>query len=98
LLGCSPKSNPASYVGVLEPIRDLFASTPEAKARGYAKGRFSFNMSGGRCEACEGRGAIKVEMHFLSDVWVPCERCKGKRYNEQTLKVTFKGKSIADVL
>ena len=97
-LGRSPKSNPASYVGVLEHIRELYASTPEAKARGYAKGRFSFNMQGGRCEGCEGRGALKVEMHFLSDVWVPCERCKGKRYNEQTLKVTFKGKSIADVL
>lgn len=97
-LGRSPKSNPASYVGVFEAMRSLYASTNEAKARGYTKARFSFNLSGGRCEGCEGRGAIKVEMHFLSDVWVPCERCKGKRYNAETLNVTYRGKSIADVL
>jgi len=97
-LGRSPKSNPASYVGVFEAMRTLYANTSEAKARGYSKGRFSFNLAGGRCEACEGRGAIKVEMHFLSDVWVPCDRCKGKRYNESTLKITWRGRSIADAL
>lgn len=97
-IGRTPRSNPATYTGVFGPIRDLFANTPEAKARGYKPGRFSFNVSGGRCENCSGDGIIKIEMHFLSDVYVPCEVCHGKRYNRETLQVTYKGKSIYDVL
>lgn len=97
-IGRTPRSNPATYTGVFDDIRDLFATTNEAKMRGYKKGRFSFNVRGGRCEACKGDGIIKIEMHFLPDVYVPCEVCKGKRYNRETLDVHFKGKSIADVL
>jgi excinuclease ABC subunit A len=97
-LGRSPSSNPATYTGVLDPIRSLFASLPEAQVRGYDVGRFSFNNADGQCAGCQGRGAILVEMHFLSDVWVTCEACKGKRYNAETLAVTYRGKSIADVL
>jgi excinuclease ABC subunit A len=97
-IGRTPRSNPATYTGVFTPIRDLFALLPEAKVRGYKPGRFSFNVHGGRCEACEGDGIIKIEMHFLPDVYVPCEVCKGKRYNRETLEIKYKGKNIAEVL
>ncbi|HHV45382.1 MAG TPA: excinuclease ABC subunit UvrA [Tissierellia bacterium] len=97
-IGRTPRSNPATYTGVFDYIRDVFAMTPEAKMRGYDKGRFSFNVKGGRCEACKGDGILKVEMHFLPDVYVPCEVCKGKRYNRETLQVKYKGKNISDVL
>ena len=97
-IGRTPRSNPATYTGVFDLIRDLFASTQDAKEKGYLKGRFSFNVKGGRCEACSGDGIIKIEMHFLPDVYVPCEVCHGKRYNRETLEVKYKGKSIYDVL
>ncbi|MEG2645339.1 MAG: ATP-binding cassette domain-containing protein, partial [Enterococcus sp.] len=97
-IGRTPRSNPATYTSVFDDIRGLFAQTNEAKMRGYKKGRFSFNVKGGRCEACRGDGIIKIEMHFLPDVYVPCEVCHGKRYNSETLEVHYKGKSIADVL
>ncbi len=97
-IGRTPRSNPATYTGVFDMIRDLFASTQDAKMHGYTKGRFSFNVKGGRCEACSGDGIIKIEMHFLPDVYVPCEVCEGKRYNRETLDIKYKGKSIYDVL
>src|SRR5699024_10196158 len=97
-IGCTPRSNPVTYTGIFDDIRDVFAQTNEEKVRGYKKGRFSFNVKGGRCEACRGDGIIKIEMHFLPDVYVPCEVCDGSRYNRETLDITFKGKNIADVL
>ena len=92
-IGRTPRSNPATYTGVFDDIRDVFAMTNEAKIRGYKKGRFSFNVKGGRCEACRGDGIIKIEMHFLPDVYVPCEVCHGKRYNRETLEIKYKGKT-----
>src|SRR5213592_4219992 len=97
-IGRTPRSNPATYTGMFTAIRALFASTPDARLRGYQPGRFSFNVKGGRCEACQGDGILKIEMQFLPDVYVPCEVCHGKRYNRETLEIKFKGKSIADVL
>ena len=93
-IGRTPRSNPATYTGVFDQIRDLFASTRDAKSFGYSKGRFSFNVAGGRCEACKGDGIIKIEMHFLPDIYVPCEVCGGKRYNRETLEVHYKGDHI----
>ena len=97
-IGRTPRSNPATYTGVFDDIRDIFAETNEAKLRGYQKGRFSFNVAGGRCESCQGDGVHKIEMHFLPDVYVPCDVCKGKRYNHETLEIKFKGKNISDIL
>jgi len=97
-IGRTPRSNPATYTGAFTPIRDWFSGLPEAKTRGYKPGRFSFNVKGGRCEACQGGGVIKIEMHFLPDIYVECDVCKGARYNRETLEIKFKGKSIADVL
>jgi excinuclease ABC subunit A len=97
-IGRTPRSNPATYTGLFDVIRDLFSKTAEARARGYKPGRFSFNVKGGRCEVCRGDGQIRIEMHFLPDVYVPCEQCHGRRYNRETLEVRFKGKTIADVL
>jgi excinuclease ABC subunit A len=97
-IGRTPRSNPATYTGVFDIIRELYSQTPDARVRGYSPGRFSFNVKGGRCEACKGDGIIKIEMHFLPDVYVPCEVCKGKRYNRETLDIKYKGMNIADVL
>ena len=97
-IGRTPRSNPATYTGLFDMIRDIFSQTTEAKMRGFQKGRFSFNVKGGRCEACSGDGIIKIEMHFLPDIYVPCEVCHGKRYNRETLEVKYKGKTISDVL
>ena len=97
-IGRTPRSNPATYTGLFNDIRDLFAATADARTRGYGPGRFSFNVKGGRCEACGGDGLVKIEMHFLADVYVPCEVCRGRRYNRETLEVLYKGKNIADVL
>ena len=97
-IGRTPRSNPATYTGVFTPIRELFASTPEANIRGYKAGRFSFNVKGGRCENCQGDGVIKIEMHFLPDVYVTCDVCHGKRYNREALEIKYKGKTISDVL
>ncbi|MDW2144335.1 excinuclease ABC subunit UvrA, partial [Vibrio sp. 1833] len=97
-IGRTPRSNPATYTGIFTPMRELFAGTQESRSRGYKPGRFSFNVRGGRCEACQGDGVIKVEMHFLPDVYVPCDVCKGKRYNRETLEVRYKGKTIDEVL
>jgi excinuclease ABC subunit A len=97
-IGRTPRSNPATYIGLFDQIRELFSKTQEARVRGYKPGRFSFNVKGGRCEVCRGDGQIKIEMHFLPDVYVPCEQCGGKRYNRETLDIRFKGKTIADVL
>jgi excinuclease ABC subunit A len=97
-IGRTPRSNPATYTGLFTPIREIFAETQEARSRGYSPGRFSFNVKGGRCETCQGDGMIKVEMHFLPDIYVPCDTCKGLRYNRETLDILYKGKSIHDVL
>ena len=97
-IGRTPRSNPATYTGVFDHVRKLFASTTEAKVRGYQQGRFSFNVKGGRCEACAGDGTLKIEMNFLPDIYVPCEVCKGARFNRETLEVHYKGKNIAEVL
>jgi excinuclease ABC subunit A len=97
-IGRTPRSNPATYTGAFSPIRDWYCGLPQSKARGYKPGRFSFNVKGGRCEACQGDGLIKIEMHFLPDVYVECDQCKGKRYNRETLEIKYKGRSIADIL